>query len=40
MLRGVNLTNQDVNDDSVFEERPLMLQNTGSRYLFGVRARF
>ncbi len=38
--QGVNLTNQYVNDYSVTEDRLLMLQNTGSRYLFGVRARF
>ncbi|MBB3694554.1 TonB-dependent receptor [Sphingomonas sp. BK580] len=38
--QGVNLTNQYVHDYSVIEDRLLMLQNTGSRYLFGVRARF
>ncbi len=38
--QGVNLTNAYVRDFSVLEERFLMLQNTGARYLFGVRARF
>jgi TonB-dependent receptor len=39
-VQGVNLTNQYVNDYSVLQERLLLLQNTGSRYLFGVRAKF
>jgi hypothetical protein len=39
-VQGVNLTNQYVNDYSVRQERLLLLQNTGSRYLFGVRAKF
>jgi TonB-dependent receptor len=39
-VQGVNITNQYVHDYSVLEERLLLLQNTGSRYLFGVRARF
>ncbi len=39
-VQGVNITNKYVRDYSVREERLLLLQNTGSRYLFGVRARF
>ncbi|MBB4086971.1 TonB-dependent receptor [Sphingomonas carotinifaciens] len=39
-VQGVNLTSAYVNDYSVLEDRFLLLQNTGSRYLFGVRARF
>ncbi|MEH3105098.1 MAG: TonB-dependent receptor [Sphingomonas phyllosphaerae] len=38
--QGVNLTSAYVHDYSVLEERFLLLQNTGARYLFGVRARF
>ncbi|TCP35080.1 TonB-dependent receptor [Sphingomonas sp. BK235] len=38
--QGVNLTNAYVHDYSVLEDRFLLLQNTGARYLFGVRARF
>jgi len=38
--QGVNLTDAYVRDYSVLDERLLLLQNTGSRYLFGVRARF
>ncbi len=39
-VQGVNITNQYVRDYSVREERLLLLQNTGARYLFGARARF
>lgn len=39
-VQGVNVTNQYVHDYSMLEERLLLLQNTGARYLFGVRARF
>jgi len=39
-VQGVNLTSAYVHDYSDLEERFLLLQNTGSRYLFGVRARF
>lgn len=39
-VQGVNITNQYVRDYSVREERLLLLQNTGSRYLFGARMRF
>ncbi len=39
-VQGVNLTSAYVHDYSVLEERFLLLQNTGARYLFGVRGRF
>ncbi|MDP1026826.1 TonB-dependent receptor [Sphingomonas sp. KR1UV-12] len=39
-VQGVNLTDAYVNDYSVLEERFLLLQNTGTRYLFGIRGRF
>ncbi|MDJ0278552.1 TonB-dependent receptor [Sphingomonas sp. 2R-10] len=39
-VQGVNITNQYVRDYSLREERLLLLQNTGARYLFGARARF
>lgn len=39
-VQGVNITNAYVNDYSVLQERLLLLQNTGARYLFGVRARY
>jgi len=38
--QGVNLTNSYVRDYSVLKERFLLLQSTGPRYLFGVRASF
>ncbi|MEH3038400.1 MAG: TonB-dependent receptor [Sphingomonas adhaesiva] len=39
-VQGVNLTSAYVRDYSDLEERFLLLQNTGSRYLFGIRGRF
>ena len=39
-VQGVNVTNARVEEWSVIEDRFLMLQDTGARYNFGVRATF
>lgn len=39
-LQGVNVTNQKVDEWSAIEDRFLLLQDTGARYNFGVRAKF
>jgi iron complex outermembrane recepter protein len=39
-VQGVNVTNQYVDEWSAIKERFLLLQDTGSRYNFGVRAKF
>ena len=39
-VQGVNLTSAYIRDYSAMEDRFLLLQNTGSRYLFGIRGRF
>ena len=39
-VQGVNVTNQRVNEWSAIEDRFLLLQETGARYNFGVRAKF
>jgi TonB-dependent receptor len=39
-VQGVNVTNERIEEWSAIQERFLLLQETGSRYNFGVRARF
>ncbi len=39
-VQGVNVTNEQVKEWSVFEDRFLALQETGARYNFGVRVKF
>lgn len=39
-LQGVNVTNQKIDEFSVIEDRFLLLQDTGARYNFGIRAKF
>lgn len=39
-VQGVNVTNQYVDEWSAIEERFLLLQGTGARYNFGIRAKF
>ncbi|WP_420145720.1 TonB-dependent receptor [Sphingobium sp.] len=39
-LQGVNVTNEKVNEWSAVKDRFLLLQDTGARYNFGVRAKF
>ncbi|PVM84504.1 hypothetical protein DDF62_22520 [Caulobacter radicis] len=39
-VQGVNLTNEYIYDYSVLQERVKNIQDTGSRYTFGVRASF
>ena len=39
-LQGVNITNEYVDEWSAVKDRFLMLQDTGARYNFGVRAKF
>ncbi|KQN93011.1 hypothetical protein ASE95_10515 [Sphingomonas sp. Leaf231] len=38
-VQGVNVTNQRVHDWSAIEDRFLLLQDTGARYNFGIRAK-
>lgn len=39
-VQGVNVTNEYIDEWSAVKDRFLMLQDTGSRYNFGVRAKF
>ena len=39
-VQGVNVTNQYIDEWSAIEERFLLLQDTGARYNFGIRAKF
>ncbi len=39
-LQGVNVTNQYIDEWSAIKDRFLLLQDTGARYNFGIRAKF